>query len=64
MIDKLRCQHCGWVWYPRNNKKPVKCPNVKCQKQDWEGVINIVTKEPEQPKQEPVTEIKPAVNFE
>jgi len=36
------CQKCGWTWTPRpgsleqSRTKPVRCPNQKCQTQDWE----------------------------
>lgn len=41
-IEKIKCERCGWEWFPRQNRPPVKCPNCQCRKwKDYkkEGVI-------------------------
>lgn len=34
-LIKVKCAKCGYEWIPRV-KRPVKCPNQKCQAFDWD----------------------------
>jgi len=33
-LPKLRCNKCGYKWYPRIAARPVKCPD--CQNRKWD----------------------------
>jgi len=53
-IEMVTCKQCGHSWKPRTDA-PIKCPNSKCQSQDWDTrPINI------EPTPEPTPEEKEA----
>lgn len=36
-MEKLKCVKCGWSWWPRSEKDPVKCP--ACQSRHWKNQL-------------------------
>lgn len=39
------CAHCGWSWVQRTLGRPKKCPNIACQKPNWDKPTELVGKE-------------------
>lgn len=35
-LRKLKCQRCGYEWWPRFPKKPLICPNRECGSLRWD----------------------------
>lgn len=52
MTEKLKCSVCSHEWIARSDKKPLKCPNGKCQSFDWDLPQDIKIDMP--PKAEPI----------
>ena len=46
-IKKVKCNRCGYVWYPRKPEMPNNCANKKCNSPYWNKprVYNIKPKE-------------------
>lgn len=34
ILEQLKCEHCGYRWFPRSSNRPVKCP--ECQSRNWD----------------------------
>jgi predicted Zn-ribbon and HTH transcriptional regulator len=32
-LKQVKCEKCGYLWFPRVATPPIKCPN--CQSRDW-----------------------------
>lgn len=54
-IEQITCKQCGHVWKPRT-PNPFKCPNSKCQSQDYDSRKSIKEKTPEQKALEEIEE--------
>jgi len=35
IIKKIKCNRCGYEWYPRTPEKPKNCANKKCNSPYW-----------------------------
>jgi predicted Zn-ribbon and HTH transcriptional regulator len=42
VINKLKCNQCGYEWYPRTPELPKVCPN--CKHRNWKEEVKHVKK--------------------
>lgn len=52
-IDQLVCEKCGYRWFQRTERKPVKCP--ECQSRSWDRNEEAQVPENKDPKTFPLT---------